>query len=221
MLLSPSRSIHAAARFDAAALQDALSANHDSIAATGHCRWSVDGVVVATSGAGAVEADVTFEVASNLNQPLLSGRCSELVELTKGTLAMTGSIDGVFGALRVFPDIAADYCARTGVADFDSRQINVLRSLRPHPGPPQKGFPTRLGPGPADQSYLIALILAGLSPACRATQAADMAQALAQDRNLTKTKLVLILGELADLVAGANIRLHAHEGACSASPQED
>lgn len=166
-------------------------------------RWAVDGVIVAASGEDADDDSVCFEASAVLAHRLLTGTCSELVEMARGQLIGTGATSEVLRALRALPLVGAAYCEQLGISDFEIRPINVMRALRPHPGSAEHGFPERLDGGPADQAYLLALVLAGLPPACRVTQAAEVAQVFAHDRGLAQSKLVLVLSELADLVAGA------------------
>jgi hypothetical protein len=194
---------------DVSALQHALAyactAARADLACVGRWSWWVDDQRVAsvliTDGGDDLRADCDPTALHEL----LCGRASELEELMRGTLVLQGSVQAAMQALKVLPDIACTYGRSQGADGIDDRQINVLRRLRYPEVPEDGGFPDRLSVSPSDQTLLVALILVGLSTPCRAVQSAHLAHVCRQDPAVG-SRLVLLLTELSDLLAGKSNR---------------
>jgi len=143
---------------------------------------------------------IALEGAATTLHQLLCGRALELEELLRGNLALRGDVALAIALLRLLPQVGLRYSAAVGVGDFEHQQIMTLRTLRVVHVDKDGGFPTELGISPADQAFLVALILGGLPTACRAVQSAQLAHAFATEP-VVASRLVLLLGEFADLIA--------------------
>lgn len=128
---------------------------------------------------------------------LLTGELFELEAILAGRLVATGKVPAVFEALRLLPWVARAYCDVRGVDGIDEKPLKVLRILTE---PCVSCDDETLGYGPPDQARLVALILAGVPQACRASQSGALAYAIANDRGLRESRLALVLEQYASLV---------------------
>jgi len=181
------------------ALDDVCARCAGELESLGTWTWVANGETIARAELGDGPA-LIFEGSAETLHQLLSGRASELEELLRGNLVLQGDATLAIALLRLLPQLGAHYSATVGIEDFEHQQIMILRSLRRVHVDESAGFPEALSISPADQAFLVALILGGLPTACRVVQTAHLAHAFASEP-VVASRLVLLLSEFADLVA--------------------